>query len=203
MAVLGGAGAMGRATVHDLTGSGLAVRLLESDTRTAERVARRYGHGRARVVEVDARDASSMAGALRGVRVLVNCAPYAFNPGAMRASLEAGSHYLDLGGLFHTTRRQLGLDGEFRRAGRLAVLGMGSAPGIVNVLARAGAERLRRVEAVRIYNGGADFTRHRASLVFGFSPATVLDEFTKCPMVFEKGRFRSRAPGSGGEDFPL
>jgi len=192
---------MGRATVHDLTASGLAVRLLESDTRAAERVVRRYGHGRARVVEADARDPSSLARALKGVRILVNCAPYVFNLGAMRAALETGSHYLDLGGLFHTTRRQLALHAEFRRARRLAVLGMGSAPGIVNVLARAGSEQLRRVEAVRIYNGGADFTEHRAPLVFGFSPATVLDEFTKRPMVYDKGRFRSLSPGSGGEDF--
>lgn len=201
MGVLGGAGAMGRAAVHELTATGVAVRLLESDTKAAERVARRYGHGRARVVEVDAGDASSVSRALRGARVLLNCAPYVFNVETMRAALDARCHYLDLGGLFHTTRRQLRLDREFRRAGLLAVLGMGSAPGIVNVLARAGADLLRRVEAVRIYNGGADFTRHRAPLVFGFSPATVLDEFTKRPMVFANGRFRSAAPGSGGEDF--
>ena len=33
----------------------------------------------------------------------------------MRAALQAQCHYLDLGGLFHTTRRQLRLDREFRR----------------------------------------------------------------------------------------
>jgi saccharopine dehydrogenase-like NADP-dependent oxidoreductase len=201
VAVLGGAGAMGRAAVHDLTASGVAVRLLEADTRGAERVARRYGHGRTRVEGVDAGDAAGLARALRGARALVNCAPYAFNLPAMRAALEAGCHYLDLGGLFHTTRRQLRLDAEFRRERRLAVLGMGSAPGIVNVLARAGVDRLGRVASVRVYNGGVDFTRHRAPLVFGFSPATVLDEMTERPMVFEKGRFRSMAPGAGGEDF--
>jgi saccharopine dehydrogenase-like NADP-dependent oxidoreductase len=201
VAVLGGAGAMGRAAVHDLTATGLAVRLLESDTRAAERVARRYGHGRARVEEADGADGPGLARVLRGCRVLVNCAPYSLNLSVMRAALEAGCHYLDLGGLFHTTRRQLRLDAQFRRARRLAVLGMGSAPGIVNVLARAGAERLRRVVSVRIYNGGTDFTRHAAPLVFGFSPATVLDEMTERPMVFEKGRFHSAAPGSGEEDF--
>ncbi len=78
---------------------------------------------------------------------------------------------------------------------------MGSAPGIMNVLARAAADPLRRVRAITVYNGGADFTRYRAPVAFGFSPATVLDEFTLKPMVFEKGRFRATSPLSGGEDF--
>jgi saccharopine dehydrogenase (NAD+, L-lysine-forming) len=131
----------------------------------------------------------------------VNCAPYRLNLIVMDAALRAGCHYLDLGGLFHTTRRQLRLHGAFRRAGLLAVLGMGSAPGIANVLARAAADPLRRVRSIRVYNGGADFTRYASPLAFAFSPATVLDEFTLRPMVFERGRFRSVPPLSGAEDF--
>jgi saccharopine dehydrogenase-like NADP-dependent oxidoreductase len=77
---------------------------------------------------------------------------------------------------------------------------MGSAPGIVNVLARAAASSLPRVRAIRIYNGGADHTRYEAPLAFGFAPATVLDEFTLPPMVFAGGRHRTVEPLSGGED---
>jgi lysine 6-dehydrogenase len=200
VAVLGGAGAMGRATVFDLTAAGHAVRLLETDTGTAARIAGRYGHGRAEAAAADARDPVSLAAALRGAKAVVNCAPYNFNRTVMEAALRAGCHYLDLGGLFHTTRKQLPRDREFRKRRLLAVLGMGSAPGIVNVLARAAADPLRVVRAIRVYNGGADFTRYPAPVAFGFSPATVLDEFTLRPMVLEKGRFRSRPPLSGGED---
>jgi saccharopine dehydrogenase-like NADP-dependent oxidoreductase len=200
VAVLGGAGAMGRASVFDLTRSGHPVRLLESDVAAGRRIARRYGHGRASVAAADARDPGSLAAALSGAAVVVNSAPYTFNLTVMDAALRARCHYLDLGGLFHTTRKQLPLDGEFRRRGLLAVLGMGSAPGIVNVLARAAADPLRAVRAIRVYNGGADFTRYSAPVAFGFAPATVLDELTLRPMVFENGRFGSRPPLSGGED---
>jgi saccharopine dehydrogenase-like NADP-dependent oxidoreductase len=200
VAVLGGAGAMGRATVFDLTRSGYPVRLLESDAVAAGRIARRYGHGRAVAAVADARDPRALARTLAGSAAVVNCAPYVFNLTVMEAALGARCHYLDLGGLFHTTRKQLALDGAFRRRRLLAVLGMGSAPGIANVLARAAADPLRAVRAIRVYNGGADFTRYRAPVAFGFSPATVLDEFTLRPMVFEEGRFRSRPPLSGGED---
>ena len=201
MAVLGGAGAMGRASVYDLARSGERVLLLDADRDAARRIARRYGAGRAQADMVDARDPAALAERIRGAAVLINAGPYVFNLTVMEAALRAGCHYIDLGGLFHTTRRQLGLDARFKRAGLLAVLGMGSAPGILNVLARAAAEPLRRVSALRCYNGGADFTNYDAPVAFGFAPATVLDEFTLPPMVFEKGRFRATRPLSGGEDF--
>jgi saccharopine dehydrogenase (NAD+, L-lysine-forming) len=203
VAVLGGAGAMGRAVVFDLTASDHPVLLLDADLDAARRIARRYGHGRARADVADAREPAGLAARLAGAAVLVNAGPYVFNLPAMDAALRARCHYLDLGGLFHTTRRQLRHDAAFRRAGLLAVLGMGSAPGIANVLARAGADALARVDAIKIYNGSADFTRYRAPVAFGFSPATVLDEFTQQPMVFEGGRFRATRPLSGGEDFPF
>jgi lysine 6-dehydrogenase len=192
---------MGRAVVHDLARAGHPVRLLESDPDAAHRVARRYGGRLCEVATADASDPAGLARRLRGAAAVVNCAPYRLNLAVMDAALRAGCHYLDLGGLFHTTRRQLRLDRDFRRAGLLAVLGMGSAPGIANVLARAAADPLRRVRSIRVYNGGADFTRYASPLAFAFSPATVLDEFTQRPMVFEGGRFRSVPPLSGGEDF--
>jgi len=205
VAVLGGAGAMGRAVVFDLARSGQRVLLLEADLEAAGRIARRYA-GRAAlaalVERADARDPAGLAQILRarGAAVLVNCAPYVLNLDVMEAALRARCHYLDLGGLFHTTRMQLVHDPEFRRHGLLAVLGMGSAPGIVNVLARAAADPLKRVRAIRIYNGGADHTRYKAPVAFGFAPATVLEEFTQPPVVFTKGRFKAERPLGGGED---
>jgi lysine 6-dehydrogenase len=192
---------MGRATVFDLTRNGYRVRLLDADIGAARRIARRYGAGRAEPGVADARDPEALAERLDGVAAVVNAGPYVFNLTVMEAALRARCHYVDLGGLFHTTRKQLPLDGAFRKAGLLAVLGMGSAPGIMNVMARAAADPLKRVSAIKVYNGGADFTRYQAAVAFGFSPSTVLDEFTMKPMVFEGGRFRATEPLSGAEHF--
>jgi saccharopine dehydrogenase-like NADP-dependent oxidoreductase len=201
VAVLGGAGAMGRAAVHHLAAARRPVLVLDADAAAARRTARVYGARSARSASVDARDPRRLARALRGVAVVVHCAPYAFNQGVMQAALEAGCHYVDLGGLFHTTRRQLRLDREYRRAGLLGVLGMGSAPGITNVMARLAADLLDGVRAIRVYNGGVDFTAYDAPLAFGFTPDTLLDELSLPPMVFEGGRFRAAAPLSLAEDF--
>jgi len=192
---------MGRAAVHHLAASQRPVKVLDFDAAAARRAARIYGDTSSRGASVDARDPARLARALRGASVVVHCAPYAFNLAVMEAALAAGCHYVDLGGLFHTTRRQLKLDREFRRAGLLAVLGMGSAPGVTNVMARLGADLLDGVRAIRVYNGGADFTRYDAPLAFGFTPDTVLDELSLPPMVFTGGRFHAVAPVSQGEDF--
>jgi saccharopine dehydrogenase (NAD+, L-lysine-forming) len=192
---------MGRAVVFDLARSGQRVLLLDADSAAAETVARRYGRGRAAAARADAANVAALVRRLRGAAVVVNCAPYRLNLAVMEAALRAGCHYIDLGGLFHTTRRQLALDGRFRRAGLLAVLGMGSAPGIVNVLARAAADPMRRVRSVRVYNGGADFTRYASPVAFPFSPATILDEMTQRPVVFRGGRFVAVPPLSGGERY--
>jgi saccharopine dehydrogenase-like NADP-dependent oxidoreductase len=203
VAVIGGAGAMGRAAVHDLGKSGHPVLLLDQDAAAARTVARRFGASRATGAAADVREPARLAAQLREAKAaaLVNCAPYLFNLRVMEAALLARCHYVDLGGLFHTTRVQLTHHADFRRHGLLAVLGMGSAPGIVNVLARAAVDRLPTVRAIRIYNGGVDHTRYDAPVAFGFSPATVLDEMTLRPMLFAKGRFQAVAPLSQGEDF--
>ena len=89
--------------------------------------------------------------------VLVNCASYRVNLEAMRACLAAGCHYIDLGGLYWLTGRQLELHEEFERAGLLALLGMGSSPGKTNVMAVAAVRRLQApVERLDVMAAGRD-----------------------------------------------
>jgi saccharopine dehydrogenase (NAD+, L-lysine-forming) len=109
----------------------------------------------------------------------------------MHGALEAGTHYVDLGGLFHETRRQLRLAREFERRGLMAILGMGSAPGILNVLALLAARGLETVREVHCMVGAVDRTRFRETppLGFGYSADTLLDEFVMPSAVFRAGKF--------------
>lgn len=185
---------MGRAVVFRLARDGRRVLALDSDAAAARRIVRRYGGGRAAADAADARDPAGLARQLAGAGAIVNCSPYPLNLDVMRAALDARCHYVDLGGLFHVTRRQLALDADFRRAGLTAVLGMGSAPGLTNLMAVAAARGLDRVESIRVYNGSADHTRYEAPLAFGFAPATVIDEIVQPAVVFAGGRFRAVPP---------
>jgi saccharopine dehydrogenase-like NADP-dependent oxidoreductase len=104
-----------------------------------------------------------------------------------------------MGGLFHTTRKQLLLHDRFAAAGLSAVLGMGSAPGIPNVQARYAADRLDTIESIKIFDGirppPADDLR------FTYAIPTILDELTMQPVIYKDGEFLACEPLSGFEDY--
>jgi lysine 6-dehydrogenase len=200
--VIGGAGAMGRVVVRDLFESHPQNRVVVADYNLA--AARTYAASfRSRRITscfADANRPRKLAELLRGYPVVVNCTQHEFNLSVMRAALLAGAHYLDLGGLFVWTRRQLRLHAEFKRAGLTAILGMGGSPGITNVMARAAADRLERVGEIRVRSGWASFAEPDADLSFGFSAQTVIEELTLPPWIYTGGRFCTVPPRSRWEE---
>ena len=190
--ILGGAGAMGRITARDLarTSRG-AVHVVVADRDLAP--ARDLG---VEMVEVDVLDPASLRRVLSGAYATIASLPYRFNLAAMRGALESGAHYIDLGGLFHVTREQMELRPDFEAAGRMAILGMGSAPGIINILAVLAARSLDKVREVHCLVGAVDRTRFRdvPPLGFGYSVDTLLDEFTMPSAVFRAGKFAMVPP---------
>ena len=134
-----GAGMMGRAVVYGLGGAREVKQIVvgDFDRARAHEVAQKFGCGKARAVVADVRETAHLARLLRGSEVVVNCTQFNWNLDVMRAALAARVDYMDLGGLYHMTRKQFSLDPEFRRIGRIAIAGMGGAPGITNVMARA------------------------------------------------------------------
>jgi saccharopine dehydrogenase-like NADP-dependent oxidoreductase len=184
IAVIGASGTVGRHIVGFLE---------EGGVETARRDARLEGEE-----QVDARDPSSVAAALEGSTVCVNSAAYRLNLPVMRGCLQAGVHYVDLGGLFHVTREQLDLDGEFRRAGLTAILGLGSAPGKTNLLSAAAARRLGGTpRSLEIWAATRDPAAADHPFPAPYSVRTLLDELQMRPMVLRNGELVDVEPVSG------
>src|SRR5215207_7590849 len=199
--VVGGAGAMGRWTVRDLTESQGVEEVVVADldgSRAREAAgwaaARSGSNGTARVTAM----------AFDAADVVCNCALHAFNLPVMEACADSGSHYVDLGGLFHTTRRQLALHDRFVDAGVTAVVGMGGSPGTTNVLAALAARDLEVVEEVEIRLGVADFAPSAAPVPVPYAISTILDEFAVPAVTFRDGRLAQVPAMSEQEelDFP-
>ena len=193
IAVLG-AGAMGGAAARLLARQDdVDLLVLDADPSRAEEVAAASPRASAGTAAIGS---PSLTDALGDVQAVAACIPYRLNLPVMEACLAAGVHYADLGGLFHTTLRQWELHERFAQAGLSAVVGIGSAPGITNVLARAGADRLDAgsVRTIDCLNGAID-----RSGAFGvpYSAATIIDEFTLPAMVFEDGELREVPAASG------
>ncbi len=199
--VLGGVGAIGRVVVRDLFESHPRNHILIVDyNEVGARAYARSFHGR-RVTAAfaDAGQSKQLAKLFRGHAVVINCTQHDFNLKVMRAALAAKVHYLDLGGLFHWTRRQLKLNRQFQHAGLTAILGAGCAPGITNVMTRAVADRLDRVTSVRIRVGAKDLNAKPADFFFPYSAQTIVEELTLKPWVFVRGRFKQVKPRTGWE----
>ncbi|HEX7255479.1 MAG TPA: saccharopine dehydrogenase NADP-binding domain-containing protein [Gaiellaceae bacterium] len=147
---------------------------------------------------LDASDPAAVARALDGATVVVNAADYRLNVPVMRGALEAGTHYVDLGGLYHVTTEQLRLDAEFGRAGLGALLGMGSAPGKTNLLTAAAAARLGEEPlSLEIWAAARDPAAAEHPFPAPYSVRTLLDELHMRPVVVERGVVREVEPLSG------
>lgn len=203
-----GGGAMGRITVRALAEDERVAEVVVGDVslEAAERAVASLGVGRekARAVACDARDTEATADLLRGADVALNATDYTFNEQVMRAALAAHVSYADLGGLFHMTQRQYALDAAFRAAGLTAVLGIGSTPGITNILARVAVDQLDTVERLDVRIGCGDTRPVEAQTTAPFAPPysirTIFDECTLEPMVYADGAWSTVAPMSGAED---
>jgi saccharopine dehydrogenase (NAD+, L-lysine-forming) len=149
-------------------------------------VAERHGAGKAQPGTVDARDPQALTLALDGVDVLVSAASYRTNLIAMDAALAARCAYVDLGGLYHVTQRQLRRHGEFEEAGLVAVLGAGAAPGKSNVMAAWAAAGLDSVESVRCASAGLD-QQPPEGFSTPYALRTLLDEVTMPPVIVDHG----------------
>ncbi len=200
--VLGGGGLTGRCAVRALAEGGVfdSVVAADLDPELARSAATAAGP-RARPASIDVRDTAAVVRLLEGARVVVNAVQYGFNLTVMDAALSARVPYLDFGGLFHMTRRQLARDAEFRSAGQLAVPGLAQVPGVSNVLAFQATADLEEVESLVIRDGWRDLTVGGPEIAFTWSPSTFLDEMVLPAVVFENGEYREHPPMSSAEEF--
>jgi hypothetical protein len=175
IAVVGAAGTIGRRVASFLEDWGAP--LLRRDVRLQGEE------------QLDASDSAAVARALSRAAVCVNCVDYRLNLAVMQGALAAGVHYVDLGGLYHVTTRQLELDSDFRERGLGALLGMGSAPGKTNLLAAVAVARLGEAPtSLEIWAATRDPAAAGHPLPAPYSVRTLLDELRLRPVVVEDGK---------------
>lgn len=193
--ILGGCGAMGRVIVTCLLRLNPTIRITIADLHPPSFPL--FSH--VQFQKVDLRQHTALVRVLRGHVLVINSTSHHFNLPVMQAALQAHIHYLDLGGLFHFTRRQLKLDVAFRKKGLLAILGMGCAPGISNLLSQWAAEGMDLVEEIHIKVG--DRSWGEPFLTMPYAVRTIREELTLKPAVYRDGRWSFKKPRGGVEWF--
>jgi saccharopine dehydrogenase-like NADP-dependent oxidoreductase len=197
--VILGAGIQGGIVATDLSDRELSplekdLTIVDYDEKKAKEIGEKLG---IKYQQCDVADTESLDKLLQGSEVVINCVQYNWNIKIMEACLRSHSHYIDLGGLFHTTKKQFVLHEQFKDAGLIAVLGMGSTPGTTNVMAGYAASQLDTISDANIYCGCGDFTKTEAVIGIPYSLLTIFEEHTKEPWILKDGELTSVPVGSG------
>ncbi|WP_409474337.1 saccharopine dehydrogenase family protein [Streptomyces sp. HC307] len=170
---------------------------------------------------VDASDEGAVARLLAAERcdVLLNATDPRFVMPLFRAAHTAHAHYLDMAMSlsrphpdlpYEQTGTKLGdeqfaVDDQWRRTGRLALVGMGVEPGLSDVFARYAADELfDTIEEIGVRDG-ANLTVDGHDFAPSFSIWTTIEECLNPPVVYEADRgWFTTAPFSEPEvfDFP-
>jgi len=155
--VLGGCGAVGSIAVSTLAAltDFSEVVVADIDAEKAKRMIGQLGAACLSATRVDAMDASSIRGVVKGSDVVLNCIGpfYQFGPPILKAVIQAGINYVDISDDVDATRAQLDLSKQAERQGVSACIGMGSSPGVTNLLAKFCADQLlEQVEAIDIFH---------------------------------------------------
>lgn len=199
IAVLGGMGLMAEAALHDLAANPKVKEIIAADInldRARAVLGKIPQRNKIRTVKVDLNDTARAVRTLKGSDCVLNASWYEFNLKAMDLALGLKAHYLDLGGLYHMTLKQLRRDGEFRKAKLTAVLGIGSTPGITNMMVARMAPSFESIDTVAIYDASHDPSLDDSSFIPPFSIRTMLDEYEMPAPIWQGGRIREVAAHS-------
>ncbi len=198
--ILGGSGIVGSIAAETLASSGVFSEITVADINfaAARKLVGKLKGAKLSVAELDADNPQSIRKAIGGSAVVLNCVGpfYKYGPIILKAVIEARINYVDVCDDFDATEKLLAMDDKAKKAGVSALIGMGSSPGVANVLVRFCADSLlEQVEAVDIYHAhggekveGAAVVKHRIHSMKVDIPMFLDGKFTTVNLFEDSGK---------------
>jgi len=198
--VLGGGGTVGSIATKTLASSGVFsdITIADINMAAARKTVEEAKGAKVTAVELDAESPDSIKKAIAGSAVVLNCVGpfYRYGPAILKAVVEASINYVDVCDDFDATEALLAMDEQAKKAGVSALVGMGSSPGVANVLVRFCADSLLdQIESVDIYHAhggekmeGAAVVKHRIHSMKMDIPMFLNGQFTTVKLFEESGR---------------
>jgi len=151
---LGGCGAQGTFATKDLVESKDVSKVIIGDVNVekARRVAADIGSPKLSTIEIDVNDHRKLVKVMRDVDVVANFVGPYYEHGVkvVKAAIEAGKNYVDVCDDYDATQKMIALNNLARDKGITILLGLGVSPGIANLIAKYGADKLDQVEEIKI-----------------------------------------------------
>jgi len=179
-----GAGLVGKPMAIDLAAdNALEVTVADINPAVLAELAAGY---RISTVCVDLSDPAAIAGLVAGFDLVLDAVPGFMGYQTFKAVIEAGKNIVDIA---FFPEDPMPLNELARQKGVTAIMDMGVAPGMSNVLSAFGASKLDAVDLLRIYVGGLPKIRkwpYEYKAVF--SPIDVIEEYTRPSRIVRDGK---------------
>lgn len=187
-----GAGLMGKEAVRDLVKNDevTVVYLADQDVRKAEHFADELLSDKLSILVLDARNELQLSEVISLGDVVINALFYTFNEQVAKLAIEAGVHSVDLGGhIGGATDAVLQMKEQAEARGVTLIPDLGVAPGMINILSGHGADKLDKVESIRLFVGGIPVNPEPPlNYNIVFSLEGVFDHYTDSSRVIRDGK---------------
>ncbi|VUT24138.1 MAG: Saccharopine dehydrogenase [Candidatus Methanolliviera sp. GoM_oil] len=179
--VLGGCGTVGATAVGDLVSDDTFSEIVVADKNIekARGLVSKLDSDKLSAVFVDVTDAKSLRKVIEGASLVLNVVGpfYRFAEPITNAVIEEGINCVDICDDYDATMKLLEMDEDAREAGITVLTGMGSSPGLANLLAKFGSSQLDETEEIHIHHvhggeedEGAAVVYHRIHSIEGEIP---------------------------------
>jgi saccharopine dehydrogenase (NAD+, L-lysine-forming) len=198
--VLGGCGTVGTVAVKTLLSFGEFSEIIVGDINydKASECVSTLGDECLSAFRVDATKPQEIKEAIEGSDVVVNCCGpfFKLGPPVLRAVIDSKINYVDVCDDFDATRLLLDMDKAAKKADISALIGLGSSPGIANLLVKMCADQmLDEVDSIDIYHAhggepteGAAVVAHRIHSMLADIPMYLDGKFTTVRYFENSGR---------------
>ena len=201
--ICGGAGAMAwPAELYMLDQKDLEKLTIADYSQPAmdKRVAALKNDPRLDTVLMDISDIDASAEQMKGYDVVLAMVPCQLTTPAIKAALKAGVNYADMGSF--ETEVQLALDDDFKKIGKTAALGLGTACGTSYFAPAVVVDEMDSVEDIYCLDACVNIvphSEHTFPLHWGYSLDCILDEFSADADYMENGVVMQEPARSHGE----
>lgn len=153
----------------------------------------------------DVNDRQALLALLKDCDICINGVPTfaGFQMAIFEACLEAKCTYVDYGGMGVYTVKQKAQQDRWKQAGVTSVIGLGSDPGMSNILCRAVADQFDRIDRINLYWASTKQGPESPVLVPPYSLSTILAEYANPSQQFLDGKLREVPALSGTETIDL
>jgi saccharopine dehydrogenase (NAD+, L-lysine-forming) len=214
-----GVGAIGSVTADVLAKSDEFDKVIlgARNVEKGKRLEKKISSDKVSVKKIDASDVSAMTKAFKGLDIVLNLVIPRYNFAIMEACEKAKVHYADTAWDIALDKtkpgqivkpappsfRYLKRDKAWKKMGLTGMLGIGCDPGLTNIFARMGADRLDKVKDILIRDGDNGYVEGYEFAPL-WSPETLIEEVLMPATYYANGHYRKYGSFENKEifDFP-